>query len=81
MKGIYISVPDNEFNFYMEVLERFKTVTVLKTDEITQTDLGQNLYPWQIEALEEILKEESENPQKALDGYQVLRELRRELDV
>jgi hypothetical protein len=81
MKGIYISVPDNEFSFYMEVLERFKTVTVLKTDEITQTDLGQNLHPWQIEPLEEILKEESESPQKSLDGYQVLKELRKELDV
>jgi hypothetical protein len=81
MKGIYISVPDSEFNFYMAVLERFKTVTVLKTDEITHTDIGQNLHPWQIEELEEILKEEAENPQKALDGYQVLKELRKELDV
>ena len=65
----------------MAVLERFKTVTVLKTDEITQTDIGQNLHPWQIEELEAILKQEAENPQKALDGYQVLRELRKELDV
>ena len=81
MKGIYISVPDNEFNFYMAVFERFKTVTVLKTDEIIQTDIGQNLHPWQVEALEEILREEAENPQKALDGYQILKELRKELDV
>lgn len=32
MRGIYISVRDSELNFYMSVLERFKTATLLKTD-------------------------------------------------
>lgn len=81
MKGIYITVPDNEFNFYMSVLERFKTATIVKTDEITSTDIGVTLHPWQIEAIEQILKEESTNPQPSINSKPFLNQLRKELDV
>ena len=81
MKGIYFSVPDNEFSFYMAVLERFKTATVLKTDEIKTTDLGMNLHPWQVQELEQILKEEEANPQPIADSKSFLFQLRKELSV
>lgn len=81
MKGIYISVPDNEFSFYLAVLERFKTATVLKTDEIKNIDSGMNLYPWQLKELEQILKEEQENPQPGIDGKSFLTQLRKDLNV
>jgi len=68
MKSIYISVPDNEFSFYMAVLERFKTATVLKTDELKNISAEMDLHPWQIEELEQILKEEEANPQPATEG-------------
>jgi hypothetical protein len=81
MKGIYISVPDNEFSFYMAVLERFKTATVLKTDEIKTIDSELNLHEWQIKELEEIIKEEESNPQKGIDAKTFLTQFRKELDV
>lgn len=80
MKGIYISVPDNEFSFYMAVLERFKTATVLKTEELKNTAID-NLHPWQIAELEEILKEEEKNPQPGINGKLFLEQLRKELDL
>ncbi len=81
MKGIYITVPDNEFNFYLAVLERFKTATVLKTDEIKSADIAMTLQPWQIKELEQILKEEETNPQPGVDGKLFLNQIRKELDV
>lgn len=81
MKGIYFTVPDNEFSFYMAVLERFKTATILKTDEIKTLDLDMHLHAWQVTELEEILKEESVNPQPAEDSKIFLTSLRKELGV
>ena len=80
MKSIYIAVPDNEFSFYMAVLERFKTATVLKTDELKNISEEMDLHPWQIEELEQILKEE-ENPQPGIEAKFFLTQLRKELDV
>jgi len=80
MKGIYISVPDNEFSFYMAVLERFKTAVVLRTEEIKTSEMSQGLLPWQIKELDEILKEE-ENAPSGIDAKLFLNQLRGELDV
>ena len=80
MKGIYISVPDNEFSFYMAVLERFKTAVVLRTEEIKTSDLTHSLLPWQIKELDQILKEE-ENTPTGMHAKLFLNQLRDELDV
>lgn len=59
MKGTYISVPDNEFSFYISLLERFKTATVIKTDDFQLNDSKEfKLLPWQIAALNKIIAED-----------------------
>jgi len=65
----------------MAVLERFKTATVLKTDEIKNPNADMNLHPWQILELEQILKEEETNPQPGIDAKTFISQLRKESNV
>ncbi len=75
MKGIYISVPDEELPFYMQVFERLKSATILKVEEVNKNHAS-GLHPWQIEELEKILLEEEANPQPGIDAFVFLKELR-----
>lgn len=79
MKGIYISVPDSEFNFYMSVLERFKTATVIKTD-VFEADTD-NLHEWQIEALENAISFDDKNPNDGIEAKKFTSQLRKKLHV
>jgi hypothetical protein len=79
MKGIYISVPDNEFNFYMSVLERFKTATVIKTDEF-EADVS-TLHPWQMEELKKAIEFDNTNPNEGMEAKKFTKQLRKKLHV
>jgi uncharacterized membrane protein YdfJ with MMPL/SSD domain len=82
MKGIYISVPDNELGFYLTVLERFKTATVLRTDELKPQDTATDLLPWQLTELEDILKEEKATTStQYVESSQFLSDLRKEFSL
>ena len=79
MRGIYITVPDSEFNFYMSMLERFKTVTVVKTDSI-ESD-SDTLHPWQIEELKKAIDFDDKNPADGIEAKEFTNQLRKKLHV
>lgn len=79
MKGIYISVPDNEFNFYLSVLERFKTATLIKTDEFKIDE--HKLLDWQIEELNIALKEDENDPNGGDDAKTITSRLKAKFNV
>lgn len=82
MKGIYFSVPDNEFSFYMSLLERFKTATVIKTDDFHVKNIEEfNLLPWQIEALNEVIAEDNQAINEGIEAKLLTKELRKEFNV
>lgn len=72
MKGIYISVPDNEFSFFMSMLGKFKHATVIKTDEFSLTKQEEaSLLYWQIEEIQQALEEEKLTANKGIEAKKV----------
>jgi hypothetical protein len=81
MKGIYITVPDNEFDFYMSVLERFKTATIVQTDTMVLQDETLQLQNWQIEELNEAIAYDNANPTEGIEAKTFINQLRKNLNV
>ncbi len=82
MRGIYISVPDHEFSFYMSLLEKFKTVTVIKTDELKVSKSDEfKLLPWQIKELDIAIEDDDQNPKQGVDAKEFTRQLREKFSV
>lgn len=82
MKGIYISVPDNEFNFFMSMLGKFKDATVIKTDEFNLTSQIESSLPkWQIDEIRQALEEENLNSNKGIEAKAFLSDLRNRHNV
>lgn len=79
MKGIYITVPDSEFNFYMSVIEQFKTATIVKTDDYEMNT--KVLQPWQIAELNLAIQYDIENPDEGNEANKITDLLRKKLNV
>ena len=82
MKGIYISVPDNEFSFFMSMLGKFKHAIVIKTDEFSLTKQEEaSLLDWQIEEIQQALEEEKLTANKGIEAKKFLTDLRNRHNV
>ncbi len=79
MKGIYFSVPDSEFNFYMSMLGRFKTATLIKTDDFKIDE--HKLLPWQIEELNQAILEDDTSGDIGIEAKELNHRLRKKINV
>jgi hypothetical protein len=82
MKGIYISVPDSEFSFFMSMLGKFKHATVIKTDEFSiNKEAEYTLLPWQIEEIKLALEDEKHHPNEGIEAKEFMKDLRNRRNV